>query len=668
MNNSIIKSSYLTRLVFLIFILLFQSCSDNNEEVKPTPPSNLVATAFSASQIDLTWTDNSTNETGFKIERKTGAETYAVVATIDKDVSTYSDNNLTDNTTYTYRVYSYNSAGNSPTYSNEAIGTTLKIESLSTLTTTSISAITPYSAISGGSISSDGNSSISEKGVVWSTNPNPTISLSTKTNEGGGSDSFVSSITNLNWNTQYYIRSYATNSSGTAYGNEVTFTTSIVEITTAAITNISPTAGLGGGTISDNAGSSLLSKGLVWSTSTNPTIALSTKTNEGTSTGIFQSNITSLSSSSTYYVRAYATNSFGTIYGNEVTFTTIADYSFIAIASGYSHSLAIQNNGTLWAWGQNGMGQVGDGTTINKNTPVQIGSGYSAIAGGYYHTLALKTDGTLWAWGDNQYGQIGNNGAGSVDVLTPVQIGSGYSAIAAGYYHSLALKTDGTLWAWGLNEFGQLGDATIVNKKVPVQIGSGYASISAGKEHSLALKTDGTLWAWGRNNSGQIGDGTSGIAGQKNSPVQIGTDYAVISAGYYHSLAIKTDGVLWAWGGNFDGQLGDGTTGGFITTPKQITTGYSLATTFSFHSLGIKTDGTLWSWGLNNVGQLGDGTLDNANAPKQISSGFTSITVGYYHSIALKADGTIWSWGYNQHGQLGDRTNDDKKSPVKINL
>jgi hypothetical protein len=155
------------------------------------------------------------------------------------------------------------------------------IESLPVLNTVSASGITPYSVISGGVINFDGNSSVTAKGVVWSTGPNPTISLSTKTNEGSDSADFVSSITNLNWNTQYYIRSYATNSSGTAYGNEITFTTGKVEVSTSAITNISPTSSLGGGTISGNPGTSLLSKGLVWNTSPNPTVALSTKTNAG---------------------------------------------------------------------------------------------------------------------------------------------------------------------------------------------------------------------------------------------------------------------------------------------------------------------------------------------------------------------------------------------------
>jgi uncharacterized protein YigE (DUF2233 family) len=331
-NNFAIQASRVASLLILVFTIVFQYCSNNNEEVNP--PSSLIATAVSADQIDLSWTDNSTSETGFKIERKTGTEAYAIVATIAKDLNIFSDKNLTANTTYTYRVFAHTSAGNPPAHSNEAVGTTLKIESLAVLNTASVSAVTPYSAVTGGMISSDGNSSITAKGVVWSTYPNPTVSLSTKTDEGNSSAVFFSSMTNLNWYTQYYVRSYATNSSGTAYGNEIVFTTGKVEVTTAAITNIFATSCWGGGTIEGDPGASLLSKGLVWSTSPNPTIALSTKANAEISAGAFQVNITSLSAGAAYYVRAYATNAFGTIYGNEVTFTTQEEFlTFITEAS-----------------------------------------------------------------------------------------------------------------------------------------------------------------------------------------------------------------------------------------------------------------------------------------------------------------------------------------------
>lgn len=559
MNNAIIKTSYLARLIIQSFTIIFLSCTDNNNnEVTPIPPSNLVASAVSPSQIDLSWTDNSTNESGFKIERKTGAETYSAVATIDKDINTYSDKNLTDKTTYTYRIYSYNSAGKSPTYSNEIAATT---KNLPIVTTNPITLIVTTNAKAGGTVTFEGN--IAARGVVWNTSPNPAVTLPTKTLDGNGVGTFVSSLTLLSPNTKYYFRAYATNELGTFYGDEVTFTTENIE----------------------------------------------------------------------YYS---------------------------VISSGLDHSLALKTDGTLWAWGSNNEGQLGDGTTVKKSSPVQVGTGYAAISAGGYHSLALKTDGTLWAWGNNDNGQLGNGT--TVDKSSPVQIGTGYASISAGLFHSLGIKKNSTLWAWGYNYNGQLGDGTNgVNgqKTTPVQVGTGYASISAGGQHSLGIKTDGTLWAWGDNWLGQLGDGTE--VGKITS-IQVGSGYSSISACIEHSFGIKTDGTIWAWGHNDLGQLGDGTTVNKIS-PVQVGTGYATISAVDMHSLALKKDGTLWAWGHNDHSQLGDGTTVDKSSPIQLGAGYASIAAGRSFSLALKTDGTLWAWGWNGIGQLGDGTNVDKNIP-----
>ena len=205
---------------------------------------------------------------------------------------------------------------------------------------------------------------------------------------------------------------------------------------------------------------------------------------------------------------------------------------------------------------------TGNGSNINRNAPVQVGSDnkwVSVTAGGNY-TIALKSDGTLWTWGNNYYGQLGD---GTItDRNIPVQVGSDdkWISIAAGYGHTLALKSDRALWTWGYNGYGELGDGATTSQSIPARIGSEneWVMIAGGEHHTMALRSDGTLWAWGYNYYGQLGDGTNI---DKNIPVQIGSDnkWVSVAAGYRHTLALKSDGTLWAWGANSNGQLGDGT-------------------------------------------------------------------------------------------------------------
>ena len=345
-----------------------------------------------------------------------------------------------------------------------------------------------------------------------------------------------------------------------------------------------------------------------------------------------------------------------------------------AISGDYYHSLAIQTDGTLWAWGYNGYGELGDGTNVDKNSPMQIGiaTNWTSISAGGAHSLAIKTDGSLWAWGLNGLGQLGDGT--TTNTNSPVQIGTAtnWASISAGFYYTLAIKTDGSLWAWGKNFNGQLGDGTNTDKYSPVQIGTAtnWASISAGETHSLAIKTDGSLWAWGENLFGQLGDGTNGYYTSKNSPVHIGsaTSWASISAGGFHSLAIKTDGSLWAWGFNYHGELGDGTTTD-TNSPVQIgtETNWASINAAETHSFAIKNDGSLWAWGNNFSGELGDGTYIETHSPVQIGTetNWASIS-SVIHSLAIKTDRSLWAWGYNVYGQLGDGTNTDTNSPLQI--
>ena len=343
-----------------------------------------------------------------------------------------------------------------------------------------------------------------------------------------------------------------------------------------------------------------------------------------------------------------------------------------------------QTSRTVWAWGYNGMGQLGDGTTTDRHTPVQT-SGLTdcmAVTAGSMHSLALKSDGTVWTWGWNYYGELGDGT--TTTRHTPVQVlgldGAGFLtgvvAVSAMQSHSLALKSDGAVWAWGYNNRGQLGDGTTTDRHTPVQVlgpgGMGFLTavvdVSAGYYHSLALKADGTVWTWGGNSSGSLGDGTTT---DRYAPVQVNglTNCVTVAAGGSHSLALKSDGTVWAWGYNGWSELGDGTTTD-RHTPVQ-TSGLTDCVAVGgggVHSLAMKSDGTVWAWGGNGRGELGDGTTMQREIPVQVSSlsGCTAIAAGGAHSLALKSDGTAWGWGLNSSGQLGDGTTVNKYTPVQV--
>ncbi len=339
------------------------------------------------------------------------------------------------------------------------------------------------------------------------------------------------------------------------------------------------------------------------------------------------------------------------------------------VAAGYYHSIFLKSDGSVWVMGANGNGQLGDGSFNDTNRPEQIiASNVTAIAAGGYHSLFLKNDGSLWAVGANGSGQLGDGSFN--DTNRPEQIvASNVTAIAAGGYHSLFLKNDGSLWVMGRDGNGQLGDgiyrtnAPYYGTNQPAQIvANNVTAIAAGSYHSLFLKSNGSLWVMGNNASGQLGDGTYNST---NLPEQIAAagNVTAIAGGISHSLLIKTNGSLWGMGYNYYGQLGDGTYGTNqpyygTNQPEQIVASNVTAIAAGgYYSLFLKNNGSLWGMGQNWNGQLGDGTSGfpiQTNNPEQIVSvGVGAIAAGQYHSLFLKGDGSLWGMGDNQKGQLG---------------
>jgi alpha-tubulin suppressor-like RCC1 family protein len=324
------------------------------------------------------------------------------------------------------------------------------------------------------------------------------------------------------------------------------------------------------------------------------------------------------------------------------------------VNSGNLHTAAIKTDGTLWTWGNGTQARLGNAqVTTNRSTPVTTfagGNNWKQVSCGDGYTAAIKTDGTLWTWGGGSSGRLGTND--TITRSTPVTTfagGNNWKQVSAGIVNTIAIKTDGTLWTWGVGSNGQLGNgATTGTVSTPVTTfagGTNWKQVSAGNSHTSAIKTDGTLWTWGSGNAGRLGNA---VLTNTSTPVTTfagGNNWKQVSSGASHTAAIKTDGTLWTWGAGANGRLGNAVltnTSTPVTTFaggnnwKQVSAGGSGGS----HTTAIKTDGTLWTWGNNANGQLGNAVTTNVSTPITTFAGGTNwkqVSSGGSHTAAIKS-------------------------------
>ncbi|WP_147443465.1 RCC1 domain-containing protein [Corallococcus sicarius] len=362
---------------------------------------------------------------------------------------------------------------------------------------------------------------------------------------------------------------------------------------------------------------------------------------------------------------------------DDLVFTLAAPYvsgaKALSVASGRNHSLALRADGTLWGWGDNYYSQLGAGAgSMPSILPVQatILSGVKSVHATVDSSLALRTDGTVWAWGGNSEGVLGNGT--TLASATPVQVVglTGVTALATGRNHVLALKSNGTVWAWGDNSDGQLGDGTNLRRTLPVRVGTLtlVTALAAGRTHSLALRSDRTVWAWGDNTLSALGNG---LMDESPIPLRVSGISGVtsIAAGNHFSLAIRESRELWGWGG---GPLGDA----IQSHPRPERTYRWTTGTFSVfagedHAVAIeRTQGTAWSWGAFSVGNsCASSTVNYGAIPAPINglTGVTGVSIGEFYAQALLADGTVWGWGDSMF-QEGSETGSGECAPLKVML
>jgi alpha-tubulin suppressor-like RCC1 family protein len=352
----------------------------------------------------------------------------------------------------------------------------------------------------------------------------------------------------------------------------------------------------------------------------------------------------------------------------------------IGVAAMYGHACAVISDGTVRCWGDNYLGQLGDGTETASPTPVTVTglSGVAAVSGDQATTCALLSDGTIKCWGDNEYGQLGG-GTTVEKSAAPVALPglAGVAQISVGGGHACVLLEDRTLKCWGDNSNGQLGNGTVVDETQPVRLPdpvavadlAGVSAVSAGLSHTCALLQDGTVKCWGANGAGQLGNGS---VVDSPRPVAVAglSGVTAISAGGDFTCALLSNGTVRCWGTSTNAQfLDDGGSTAYGPNPVAIAglTGVSAISSGLVHTCALLSDGAVKCWGDSTAG-LGDGTGKSSSTPVTVKglTGVTAISAGDLYTCALLTDGRATCWGQNLSGKLGDGTTTDRLTPVPV--
>ena len=447
--------------------------------------------------------------------------------------------------------------------------------------------------------------------------------------------------------------------------------------TTAAATNISGTTARLNATVNANNGSTTVTFQYGLSTSYGSSVTATQSPVGGTADTAVSAAISGLTPNTPYHFRVVAVNTGGTGNGSDTTFTT-SPIIATSISTGLNDSCVLTQVDGVKCWGYNYDGELGNNGSNDSLTPVDVSgltSGVVAVTTGYKHSCALTDKGAVKCWGLNSYGQLGDGT--TTTRRTPVAVtglSSGVAGISANGNHTCAVTNAGAVKCWGSNDFGELGDGTTTSKSSPVSVSgltSGVSVLKAGKNHTCALMSSHGVKCWGLNENGQLGDGS---LVNKLTPVNVyglTSGVSALTAGGSHSCALTDTGGVKCWGLNSSGQLGDNTT---TTNSKPVdvssmTSGVAAISAGEKHTCALLKTGPAKCWGINLYGQLGDGTTTNRKVPTSVSglaSGVTVIRAGYNHTCALLTSGGVRCWGDNSSGELGNNSTNNSSTPVSV--